>query len=293
MVDFVQNMLDGIAVGSAYSLLALGFTLIFGAMGRLNIAFGPSIMIGVFAGAGLSHDVTGSLILTFGATLLGTLVATVYVERLSFAAVKTDAALASMVSTFAIWMQFDEIIAHLFPFRTYAFRGWDVTTVSDVGPFVIRHSILFNLAIVCVVVAGLRVFLHKSYFGLALRAVTDNRQSAIVSGVNIARIGWMAFILAGTIGAIAGFVIATGDGQITPKFGLWATLKGLIAMIIGGLGSLRGAVVGGLVLGIIEAQVQWYLGASLREVCVYALLFLSLVILPNGFFGAKHHVNRV
>ena len=293
MVDFVQNILDGIAVGSAYSLLALGFTLIFGAMGRLNIAYGPSIMIGVFAGAGLSQDLTGSLILVFGATLFGTLMATLYVERLSFAAVKTDAALASMVSTFAIWMQFDEIIAHLFPLRTYAFHGLDVATVTDIGPFLIRPSILLNLLIVFAVVAGLRFLLYKSYFGLALRAVTDNRQSAIVSGVNVVRIIFMAFILAGTIGAIAGFVIAMGDGQVTQKFGLWATLKGLIAMIIGGLGSLRGAVVGGLVLGIIEAQVQWYLGASLREVIVYALLFLSLVILPNGLFGAKHHVHRV
>ena len=82
--------------------------------------------------------------------------------------------------------------------------------------------------------------------------------------------------------SVAGVLIAATDGHITPKFGLWATLKGLIAMMIGGLGSLRGALFGGLALGIVEAHAQWYLGAAAREIAVYGLLFACLIFLPGG-----------
>jgi branched-subunit amino acid ABC-type transport system permease component len=108
-----------------------------------------------------------------------------------------------------------------------------------------------------------------------------------VAQVNTKRVAFLTFCLAATVGAVAGVLIAAADGQISPKFGLWATLKGLIAMMIGGLGSLRGALLGGLVLGVVEAQAQWYLGAAAREIIVYGLLFVCLILLPAGLAGVR------
>lgn len=287
MIDFAQNTLDGIAAGSAYALLAIGFTLIFGVMRRLNIAFGPSIMVGIFLGAWVHAQWSAGLIGAAVATFAGALVASIYVERLSFAAIRGDATLASMASSFALWMQLEQGVALAFPSRTSAFPTLPpLPDVELAGLFWGGDDILVFA------MAGATLFLlhrliHHSHFGLEMRALADSPEAAAVSRVNTKRVAFLTFCLAGLVGAVAGTLIAATDGQITPKFGLWATLKGLIAMMIGGLGSLRGALLGGLVLGIVEAQAQWYLGAASREIVVYGLLFLCLIALPGGLAGPR------
>ena len=105
-------------------------------------------------------------------------------------------------------------------------------------------------------------------------------------GVPVTRILLLAFVLASSVGGLAGFLIAGSEAQITPMFGMWATTKGLIAMMLGGLGSVPGALVGGLALGIIEAQAQWLLGPHLRDLIAWGLLFAVLALWPGGLMGA-------
>ncbi|MEL0123898.1 MAG: branched-chain amino acid ABC transporter permease, partial [Paracoccaceae bacterium] len=165
-------------------------------------------------------------------------------------------------------------------------------SLLEIGPFFLRQESLFMLLVTIAVLLGLALSLGRSHFGLELRALTDSRRAAIVSGIDVRRIIFLTFLLAAMIGGVAGFMIAMSDGQVTPKFGLWATMKGLVAMVIGGLASLRGAVLGGMLLGIIEAQAQWYFGASVREILVYAILFATLILLPRGILGGPRTVWR-
>ncbi|TMV04254.1 branched-chain amino acid ABC transporter permease [Ruegeria sediminis] len=285
LLDIVQNTLDGLAIGSAYGLLAIGFTLIFGVMRRLNIAFGPSIMVGIFAGAWLHSQWSAGMIPVFLATLAGAVLASAYVERISFAAIRGDAALASMASSFAIWMQLEEAVVHVFPGRTYAFPTLQTIPMLEIGPVFLRPEYLAMFLTAAALILLLQWILTRTRFGLEVRTLADNPEAARVSGVNVAQVAFLTFLLAAVIGGVAGFLIAATDGQITPKIGLWATMKGLIAMVIGGLGSLRGALIGGLVLGVVEAQAQWFLGAAGREIVTYTLLFLALVMLPSGLAG--------
>ncbi|MDU8913301.1 branched-chain amino acid ABC transporter permease [Aestuariicoccus sp. MJ-SS9] len=287
MLDLAQNTLDGIAAGAAYALLAIGFTLIFGVMRRLNIAFGPSIMVGVFLGAWVHAQWSAGLIGAAAATFAGVLIASVYVERLSFAAIRGDAALASMASSFALWMQLEQGVALAFPGRTTAFPTLpQLPDVRFAGLFLGGDDLLV-FAVAGAVLLLLHRLIYHSHFGLEMRALADSPEAAAVSQVNTRRVAFLTFCLAALVGAVAGMLIAATDGQITPKFGLWATMKGLIAMMIGGLGSLRGALLGGLALGIIEAQAQWYLGAAAREIVVYGFLFLCLIALPGGMAGVR------
>ncbi|SHH35470.1 branched-chain amino acid ABC transporter permease [Marivita hallyeonensis] len=287
MLDLVQNTLDGIAAGSAYALLAIGFTLIFGVMRRLNIAFGPSIMVGIFLGAWVHVQWSAGLIEAALATFIGALLASIYIERLSFAAIRGDAALASMASSFALWMQLEQGVSLAFPGRTTAFPTLPpLPDIQIAGLFLGGDDLLVLLSAGLVLLVLHRLIYH-SHFGLEMRALADSAEAAAVSRININRVAFLTFCLAALVGAVAGLLIAATDGQITPKFGLWATMKGLIAMMIGGLGSLRGALLGGLVLGIVEAQAQWYLGAAAREIVVYGLLFLCLIVLPGGIAGVR------
>ena len=118
-----------------------------------------------------------------------------------------------------------------------------------------------------------------------MRAVAENPLAARFMGLNTGLIVLVAFALASVIGGIAGFLIAASDEQITPLFGLWATLKGLIAMMLGGMGSIPGAILGGLLLGVIETHSLWYLGAEYRDLVAYGVLFTFLIFRPGGLLG--------
>ncbi len=286
-IDIVQNLLDGIMVGSTYALLGLGFALIFGVMRRVNLAYGSTILVGVFAGSTLLRAMPGQPILALLITIGMTVIAGIYVERLCFRAIPQEAALASMVSSFAIWMQLDEFVVQSPWSQTYAYpfpSPFDLGSL-EFGPFVARIDYLMTWGAALVIMLALWGIVFRTRFGRSMRAVSNNIDAARTLGLNVHRIGFQAFLLASVIGGFAGYMIAVGQEQVTPYFGLWATIKGLIAMIIGGMGSIPGAIVGGLLLGVAEIQADWFLGAGYRELVAYFLLFAFLIFRPQGIFG--------
>lgn len=285
MVDVVQNTIDGIANGSSYALLALGFTLIFGVLGRLNLAYGPSIMIGLYAGAFIHAEWDVGWAVVALAAMLGSVVAGVYVERLCFASMREGAAIAAMVASFAVWMQLEEIATLVLPRHSYPFPPLADDYAILVGPFYLRSEHLAMLSVAAVVMLVMHRIVTSTRFGLQLRAVAESGRAARFVGINVERVLFLAFVLASAIGGLAGWLIVSTDQQITPMFGMWATFKGLIAMMLGGLGSLPGAVAGGLLLGVVEAHAQWYFGPQIRDLAAYLLLFLVLVLRPGGLFG--------
>ena len=288
MLDIAQNTVDGIMVGSAYALLAIGFTLIFGVMRRLNLAYGPAIMVGLFAGVAVHEIWQRSLIEVAVATVVGSVIAGAYVERLCFSSLRRGAVLAPMVASFAIWMQLEEAITLAFPGRTYSFPTLLDSGTLYLGSLSIRGTHLVMFAAAIGIMLALNFLLYKTRFGIALRSVSTDPDAARHIGLNVgATIIW-AFVLASIIGGIGGFLIVGAEGTITPKFGLWATIKGLIAMMLGGIGSVAGAVIGGFFLGIVEANATWYLGAEFRDLVAYVLLLVFLVLRPGGLLGRRH-----
>jgi branched-chain amino acid transport system permease protein len=285
MVDFVQNTIDGLMIGSSYGLLALGFTLIFGVMRRLNLSYGPSIMIGGYLGTVLYLQYGAAPIAVAGIVVAGAALAGVYVERLCFAPMKAGAGIASMVSSFAIWMQLEQAAILVLPRHTYAFPPLATGAPLQLGSFLVRIDHLVMFACALGLAAVVQLLLYRTRFGLGLRAIIGNPVAAHLVGINVRMAMLLAFAGASAIGGVAGFLVLAVDQQVTPMFGMWATLKGLIAMMIGGLGSIPGAVLGGLVLGLVEAQSQWYLGPQVRDLVAYFVLFAFLVIRPRGLVG--------
>ena len=285
MIDLVQNTIDGVMIGASYGLLALGFTVIFGVMRRLNLAYGPSIMIGGYLGTVLYLHYGAGLLAVAGAVILGAAIAGAYVERLCFAPMKAGAGIASMVSSFAIWMQLEQAAILVLPRHTYPFPPLATGAPLAFGPFLVRIDHLIMLASALGLAAAVHLTLHRTRFGLALRAIIGNPVAAHLVGINVRTAVLLAFVGASAVGGAAGFLVLAVDQQVTPMFGMWATLKGLIAMMIGGLGSVPGAVVGGLLLGIVETHSQWYFGPQIRDLVAYVLLFAFLVVRPRGLLG--------
>ena len=285
MVDFIQNCLDGVMLGSSYGLLAIGFTLIFGVMRRLNLSYGPSIMVGVFIGTLVHLEFNANIVAVALATIAGAVIVGIYVERICFWAIRRDAAVASMVSSFVIWMQLEEAVTLAFPDRTYAFPRMVEAGLIELGPFFFKLENLLMFGCALVMTLLLHGLLQHTRFGLALRAVSEYRRAALFMGINVNAVIFLSFVIASAFGGVAAFLVISTDGQITPLFGLWATFKGLIAMMLGGMGSIPGAILGGLLLGVVETQSTWYLGTEYRDLSAFFLLFLFLVFRPGGLLG--------
>lgn len=288
LVDLIQNTIEGLAIGSAYALLALGFTLIFGVLGRLNLAYGASIMIGLYAGIYVQQYWQAGWFAVAMATLLGTVIAGIYIERMCFASLRPQAAtITAMVASFAVWMQLEAVATLVLPRHSYPFPALVQNGVLEIGPFYLRFEHLMMLGIALAVTIVLERMVRATRFGLSLRAIAENPKAAGFSGHNVERTLFLVFILASALGSVAGWMIASTDQQVTAMFGMWATFKGIIATMLGGLGSLTGAVIGGLLLGVFEVQIQWYFGPQIRDLSTFVLLFLILICRPGGLLGHK------
>lgn len=289
--DLLQNTLDGAAQGAAYALLALGFTLIFGVLRRANLSYGAAIMFGAYCATWAFLRFQSGLLVLAGLTIAGAVIAGAYVERLCFAPHgihAQHAAIASMVASFALWMQFEEIVTLWMPQHLYAFPPLYAGAPLAFGALTLRVESVWTLGAALILCAGLWLVLYRTRFGLAVRAVIDHPKAAELSGINVPRVLVRVFALASAIGGLAGYLVVATAEQITPMLGMWTTLKGMLAMMIGGLGSLPGAVVGGLALGLLEAHSQWFLGPQARDMLSYLLLFVLLALRPAGLWPRRN-----
>jgi branched-chain amino acid transport system permease protein len=293
MIDFVQTSIDGVLIGASYALIAIGFALTYGVVKRINLAYGSCLLFGaalaVFAETIFHFGPIGML----AVTILGAVVASLYVEWLCFASFKGQhAAVTSMVASFAIWMQLDEVSAKLLPQRTHDYTGF-VYESWEIGPFILRAEQIPQLLIAPVVLLIVFTLIRRTRLGLHLTALSENRKLAIQIGINTRLVAAVFFAIAAFVGSVGTFLLLSSDGQVTPLFGLWSLFKGLVAVMIGGLGSLGGAVLGALLLGFVETHAAYAFGAEYRDITTFGLLFLFLILKPSGLLGAKNYQRDV
>lgn len=284
-VDVIQNSIEGLANGAAYGLIALGFTLMFGVIGRLNLAYGAIIMVGLYAGVYVHIQWDVHWLLVASIVLLASVIAGIYVERLCFAPMRDGLAMTSLVASFAIWMQLEEAAMLALPRHSYSFPTPTKQVVIDLGPFMLRGDHLVTIGVALLIMIGLERLVHHSRFGTSLRAIAENPRAARFVGHHVQRSLFTVFVLTSVIGGVAGWLIASSNQQVSAMFGMWATYKGLVAAMLGGLGSMRGALAGGLLLGLVEAYALWLFGPQIRDLTASLLLFFLIVIRPGGLFG--------
>ncbi|MGQ0652446.1 MAG: branched-chain amino acid ABC transporter permease [Betaproteobacteria bacterium] len=281
----LQNSIDGLGIGASYALLALGFTLVFGVLRRVNLAYGATVMIGLYGALWLHERFQLPVLAMAAAVVVIALLAGFYVERLCFAPHVGRAALVPMAATFAVWMQFEEAATLLVPRHAAAFPSPYEASEGVLDVFGVRAEQAVAVVATLALAAAVWILLYRTRFGLAARVTVDSERAAACIGVPVRRVGAATFALASALGAVAGYLIVLIHGQITPMFAMWATLKGMLAAMLGGLGSLAGAIAGGFALGVLEAHGQSLAGPQYRDLIGYALLFCVLCLYPAGLSG--------
>lgn len=291
-----QQLLNGIVVGSVYALFALGFTLIFGVHHILNLAHGAVFMLGAFIGLYLVTAVK----LPFAGALvgagLGAGVVSVGLDWVAFRPLRRRgatefAAIVSSIGAGMILMNVAQRLSHtkiwrypfgVFPVRVYSLHGVRVTLLQ-----------LVIIGCVAASVGGLALHLFHTSFGRQIRAVAINERTATLLGVNPTAVYFQTFFISGMLAGVAGVLIGIAFNSVHFLMGEPYMLRAFVVIVLGGLGSVAGAVIAGLLLGVVQTLTVGYLSSGLSDAIIFTLLFAALLIRPTGFFGTLRRERRV
>lgn len=291
-LDLTQSVFDGVMFGTTYALIGIGFTLIFGVMHKINLSYAAASvgaaylsLLVVQAGPALFGVTTPPLLVYATAALLGgVLGAMVYVVCFRF--LPLDKPLATLMSTVGMLLLLEEAIVHATAGMPQNYPAMFTGAVWDIGPFMIRGDLLFVFGLGCAAMVGLKLLLERTRLGLATRAVAQQSVAARLCGMGVDRTNASTFVIAGLLGGTAGAMTGAAIGVLSPLLTLPLTVKGLVVTVIGGLGSVPGAIVAGLIVGGVENLFQFLRGVGERDIYVMLMLFAFLVFRPGGLFSA-------
>ncbi len=284
---FYQQLINGLMLGASYSLVAIGYTLIFGVLNLLYFAHGEVFMVGafiglylvIFAGANIYFALLGAMI---GCGILGALAYFVAVRP-----VAKDRPLAPLISTIGLTIVLQNLAIYIFGGQQLAFPEAIEQKLFHFGPITISSVQLFILGVALASMTALWLFIERTKLGRAMRATAENHETAALLGVNVNRVVLITFIVGSGMAGIAGVLVGLKDSSISPFMGLGVAVKGLIVMLLGGLGNVPGAMVAGLLLGMIEILSAAYIGSTERDFFSFLILILILLYRPTGLFGTR------
>jgi len=301
---FAQQLINGLIVGSIYALIALGYTMVYGILGLINFAHGEVVMIGamvtisclhILMGAGI--DLPGFMLVAISLLMAIPLCAILgfTIERVAYRPLRKAPRLAPLITAIGVSIVLQNLAMMIWGRQYVAFP--DVLPASS---HIIFGASITSLQILIIVLAalimtGLLLLVNRSKLGRAMRATAQNSQVAQLMGVNINHVISMTFIIGSCLGAVAGVMVAANYGQAHAYMGFMLGLKAFSAAVLGGIGNLAGAVIGGLLLGIIEALGAGYigdltggvLGSQYQDVFAFMVLILVLVFRPSGIMGER------
>ncbi len=310
MDGFIQQLLNGLMTGSLYALVALGYTMVYGILRIINFAHGDVLMVGALVGLSVIRLVqaTWPALPPVLVLLLATLVAMVFcavlavvIERVAYRRLRHAPRLAPLISgigvslllqtlAMLVWTRNPQMFPQLLPLEPI-----EVLAGASAHPAITNATALTTIAIALAVMASLLVLVERTRFGRAMRAVAENPQVASLMGINPNRIIVITFAIGGALAALAGVMMASNYGSAHFYMGFLPGIKAFTAAVLGGIGNLKGAMLGGLLLGLIEALGTGYLGAATngvfgsnyQDVFAFIVLIAVLVFRPSGLLGER------
>jgi len=287
LFDATEQLLNGVMYGFLYALIGGGFTLIFGVMRRFNMAYGSTIMAAAYVSLVPLYLFKGPFWLMVLVGIAAAILIGLLVEFCCFRFIRKGHELAPLMATIGMLIVINEAIVHATDAVGLKYPSPFGDISFEVGRFLVRPDYVAVMVAGTLCFALLFLLIHKTRFGRAMRAVAERPEAAQILGVSLRRINVLTFVLTSAMAGVIGFFTAVSVGSARPDLAVFVTGKGLVVMVLGGLGSLPGAIVGGILLGILEFQATWFLGATYRDILAFLILFVILVFRPSGLLGAR------
>jgi branched-chain amino acid transport system permease protein len=291
MTTFLQQLVNGLSLGSIYALIALGYTMVYGVLRLINFAHGDVYMIGAYAGYYLSVRLQGGGPSLFSAlvVMLGSMAACavlgILIERLAYRPVRRESRLTLLITAIGVSLFIENMAQLLFGATPRFFPS-----LAPRADFIVAGVRLTSEQITVIVVSFLlmlflRFFILKTRTGKAMRAVSFSLDASRLMGISTDWIIAVTFALGSALAAAAGVLIGMQIPKIDPLMGIMYGLKAFVAAVLGGIGSIPGAVLGGLLIGTSEVMVVGYLSSTYRDAIAFAILILVLLLRPQGLLG--------
>lgn len=291
MTTFLQQLVNGLSLGSIYALIALGYTMVYGVLRLINFAHGDVYMIGAYTGYYLSRKLKGdepsllnALLVMLGAMLACALLG-VIIERFAYRPVRRASRLTLLITAIGVSLFLENAAQLLFGPDPKFFPSLAPRADFLVGGVRLTSEQLTVIGVSVLLMLALRFFILKTRTGKAMRAVSFNLDAAKLMGISTDRIIATTFALGSALAAAAGVLIGMQIPKIDPLMGIIYGLKAFVAAVLGGIGNIPGAVVGGLLIGSSEVMVVGYLSSTYRDAIAFAILILVLLLRPQGIFG--------
>src|SRR5688572_8105192 len=299
MSDFVQHLINGLAAGTIYALVALGYTIVYGVLKLINFAHGDVMMVGCYVGFATATQLGRANQATFLGVVLVFLAAMAtcafigwVIERFAYRPLREKPRLTALITaigiSFTLSYGFQLDIGFLPGAAPRAFP--EIITPKELLVFGDHAIVIWNWQVISFVIAigmmvGLQYLVFGTRFGRAMRAVSFDHRVAGLMGIPTDRIIALTFMLGSALAACAGLLYAIKDTAVQPLMGLYVGLKAFVAAVIGGIGHVPGAMLGGLMLGLIEEFVVGYTSSSWRDAVAFTFLIAVLLVRPRGLFG--------
>ena len=289
MIGFISYLVNGISLGSVYALIALGYTMVYGIAKMLNFAHGDVIMIGAYvaftavSGMGMS-PVVGVLLSVVACTVLGVLI-----ERIAYKPLRKASKLAVLITAIGVSYFLQNVALLIYGANTKSFTS--VVTIPALklmdGKLVISGETIVTVVACLIIMAGLMTFMKYSKSGRAMLAVSEDSGAAQLMGVNVNATIALTFAIGSSLAAIAGVLMCSSYPALTPYTGSMPGIKAFVAAVFGGIGSIPGAFIGGILLGVIEILSKAYISSQLADAIVFAVLIVVLLVKPTGLLGKQ------
>ena len=288
-MSFMSYLISGISLGSVYAIIALGYTMVYGIAKMLNFAHGDIIMVGGFTAFTVVSTMGGSPIVGVLAAVVVCTALGVAVERVAYRPLRDASPLAVLITDIGVSYLLQNVALLIFGSNARQF-----TSVVNLPPLKLAggelsiSSVTIVTILACVVImAGLMLFINRTKIGQAMLAVSEDRGAATLMGINVNRTIAITFAIGSALAAIAGVLLCSAYPSLTPYTGSMPGIKAFVAAVFGGIGSIPGALIGGVLLGVIENLTKAYISSQLSDAIVFSVLIIVLLVRPTGILGKK------
>lgn len=285
VVAMLQQLVNGLILGSVYALLALGYTMVYGIIKLINFAHGDIYMMGAFMGYFLINSLHLNFFLALILAMIGTAALGVLVEFLAYRPLRNSTRIAALITAIGVSFFLEYVMVYFVGANTRSFPQVIETVRYSFGPISLTNIQLTILAVSLILMVLLQVIVQKTKMGKAMRAVSVDSDAAQLMGINVNRTISFTFALGSALAGAAGVLIALYYNSLEPLMGMTPGLKSFVAAVLGGIGIIPGAALGGFVIGLLETFATAFGMSDFRDAIVYGILILILLVRPAGILG--------
>ena len=281
----MQQMVNGIALGSIYAMIALGYTMVYGTIRLINFAHGDVYMLGAFLGYYLVTVLGVNWMLALLITMGVIAVVGVLIERIAYKPLRHSTRVAALITAIGVSYLIQNLMIYFVGPEMRAFPAPIEVKMFKVFGLIVNSKQLLVLTVTITVMIALQIIVQHTRMGKAMRAVAVDQDAAQLMGINVDQVISFTFALGSALAGLAGILVGIYYNSIQATMGTAPGLKAFIAAVVGGIGSIPGAMIGGYLIGILETLVTYMGGAMYKDAVVYGLLIIILFVLPSGLLG--------